>query len=88
MKSGLGIRILSIGFVLAFFAYLFGPLIIMSLTAFNSSQFPRVTPWECFSAEWFNVLIQDTRLMEGLRKFAEKYEGTYAGEQARKKLRR
>lgn len=67
MKSGLGIRILSIGFVLAFFAYLFGPLIIMSLTAFNSSQFPRVTPWECFSAEWFNVLIQDTRLMEGLR---------------------
>jgi spermidine/putrescine transport system permease protein len=54
-------------FVLGFFAYLFGPLILMSLTAFNSSAFPRVMPWECFSAEWFRVLSQDARLLEGLR---------------------
>ncbi len=54
-------------FVFGFFAYLFGPLIIMSLTAFNSSAFPRVTPWECFSAEWFSILSQDARLLEGLR---------------------
>lgn len=54
-------------FVLGFFAYLFGPLIIMSLTAFNSSAFPRITPWECFSAEWFGVLTQDDKLIEGLR---------------------
>jgi spermidine/putrescine transport system permease protein len=59
---------ISVGaFVAAFFAYLFGPLIIMSLTAFNSSQFPRVTPWECFSVEWFDVLINDAKLMNGLR---------------------
>ncbi|MEM7250933.1 MAG: ABC transporter permease [Pseudomonadota bacterium] len=54
-------------FVACFFAYLFGPLIVMSLTAFNSSAFPRVTPWECFTVEWFNVLVQDAKLMEGLR---------------------
>jgi len=54
-------------FVLGFFAYLFGPLILMSLTAFNSSAFPRVTPWECFSVEWFRVLAQDARLLEGVR---------------------
>jgi len=39
----------------------------MSLTAFNSSAFPRVTPWECFSVEWFSVLSQDAQLLEGLR---------------------
>jgi len=54
-------------FVLGFFAYLFGPLMIMSLTAFNSSAFPRISPWECFSVEWFSVLTQDDKLIEGLR---------------------
>ena len=60
-------RFFLIAFVLLFFAYLFGPLIIMGITAFNSSAFPRVTPWECFSVEWFEVLKNDVRLMEGLR---------------------
>jgi spermidine/putrescine transport system permease protein len=54
-------------FVLGFFAYLFGPLIIMSITAFNSSAFPRVMPFECFSVEWFDVLVRDENLMRGLR---------------------
>jgi spermidine/putrescine transport system permease protein len=54
-------------FVIGFFIYLFGPLIIMGLTAFNSSAFPRVTPWECFTVEWFDVLANDKRLLEGLR---------------------
>jgi len=54
-------------FVLGFFAYLFGPLILMGTTAFNSSSFPRVSPWECFSVEWFDVLSKDARLIEGLR---------------------
>jgi len=54
-------------FVLGFFAYLFGPLIIMSFTAFNSSSFPRITPWACFTVEWFEVLAKDDKLLEGLR---------------------
>ena len=53
-------------FVVAFFAYLFGPLLVMGVTAFNSSNFPRVAPWECFTAEWFDVLRNDQRLMSGL----------------------
>jgi spermidine/putrescine transport system permease protein len=67
VKSDTIAHVFVIGFVLAFFAYLFGPLIIMSVTAFNSSAFPRVMPWECFSVEWFDVLIQDDKLMLGLR---------------------
>lgn len=60
-------KFFSIFFVLGFFAYLFGPLIIMTLTAFNSSAFPRVAPWECFSVEWFQFLTRDQKLIEGLR---------------------
>ena len=60
---------LSVGaFILFFFAYLFGPLILMSITAFNSSEFPRVSPWRCFTFEWFGVLVNDARLMEGFTK--------------------
>jgi len=61
------LSVLTIGFVVVFFAYLFGPLIVMSITAFNSSQFPRVSPFECFSVEWFEVLVADKELMIGLR---------------------
>ncbi|HIC34832.1 MAG TPA: ABC transporter permease subunit, partial [Gammaproteobacteria bacterium] len=59
---------LSIGFyILLFFGYLFGPLVIMSITAFNSSNFPAVSPWDCLSGEWFGVLVNDDKLMTGLR---------------------
>lgn len=54
-------------YLFAFFLYLFGPLIIMAITAFNSASFPRMSPWECFTTEWFAKLAQDERLMEGLR---------------------
>ena len=58
---------LIIAFVAFFFVYLFGPLIVMGITAFNTSTFPRMSPWDCFSVEWFHVLMQDTRLITGLR---------------------
>lgn len=67
MRSDTLLRFSVLAFVLCFFAYLFGPLILMSITAFNSSAFPRVTPWECFSVEWFNVLVQDATIMTGLK---------------------
>ena len=60
-------RIFTILFVLVFFAYLFGPLIVMGMSAFNTSSFPRISPWDCFTVEWFDVLINDTDLMTGLR---------------------
>ena len=65
MRSNTLLR-LTIGFyILFFFAYLFGPLILMSITAFNSSSFPRVSPWQCFTFEWFGELVRDATLMKG-----------------------
>jgi spermidine/putrescine transport system permease protein len=45
MKSNLAIQTFLGLYILIFFAYLFGPLIIMSVTAFNSAEFPAITPW-------------------------------------------
>lgn len=60
-------KVLILGFVALFFVYLFGPLIVMGLTAFNTSNFPRMSPWDCFTVEWFDVLMQDARLVAGVR---------------------
>ena len=50
----------------------------MSITAFNSAEFPAITPWECFSWRWFAEgkvtydgqrlagLLADTKLQEGI----------------------
>ena len=78
MKSQQALKILLGIYIFIFFTYLFGPLVIMSITAFNSAEFPSVTPWECFSLRWFNEgkiaydgqhlagLATDWRLHEGL----------------------
>ena len=78
MKSQQALNILLGIYIFIFFTYLFGPLVIMSITAFNSAEFPSVTPWECFSLRWFNEgkiaydgqhlagLATDWRLHEGL----------------------
>lgn len=49
-----------------FFTYLFGPLAVMVITAFNSASFPRVSPWECLTSGWFSKLASDARLLEGI----------------------
>ena len=61
------IRVFIGAYIVLFFAYLFGPLVIMSATAFNSSPFPRIVPWECFTFEWFGKAAADQRLRMGLR---------------------
>ncbi|APG45609.1 ABC transporter permease [Phaeobacter porticola] len=67
MKSFSFLR-LSVWFYLAiFFAYLLGPLVIMSVTAFNSPGFPQATPWECLTFEWFSALFQDERILNGIK---------------------
>ena len=52
----------------------------MSITSFNSAEFPAITPWECFSFRWFNEgkiaydgqhlagLISDKNLKDGFFK--------------------
>jgi len=53
-------------YLLAFFGFLFGPLFIMMVTALNSSSFPRISPWDCLTFEWFAKLAADDRLQAGL----------------------
>ena len=40
----------------------------MSVTAFNSAEFPSITPWECFSFRWFNEgkIAYDGQRLAGL----------------------
>ncbi len=80
MKSQHALNFLLGIYIFIFFSYLFGPLIIMSITSFNSLEFPSITPWECFSFRWFNEgkiaydgqhlagLASDWRLHDGLIK--------------------
>ena len=46
------LRIGLIVYLVLFFTYLLGPLVLMGITAFNSASFPQVTPWEVLSFEW------------------------------------
>jgi len=56
------------GFYIAlFFLFLFGPLIVMGLSAFNTPQYPQAFPIEGLTLDWFGVLFADRGLMEGLR---------------------
>lgn len=68
MKSeSLLIRIGLALYLIMFFTYLIGPLILMSITAFNSAAFPQITPWEVLSFEWFPKLFNDDRIISGLK---------------------
>ncbi len=54
-------------YLVVFFGYLLGPLIIMGITGFNSPGFPRAMPWECLTFEWFDVLYNDKRIVNGIK---------------------
>jgi spermidine/putrescine transport system permease protein len=49
-----------------FFVYLFAPLLVMSLAAFNSYPQPSVTQWQGWTLKWFGALAQDQRILQGL----------------------
>jgi spermidine/putrescine transport system permease protein len=56
-----------IGFyVFLFFAYLFGPLVVMGVTAFNTPNYPQAYPFETFTLDWFVKLWNHRAMMEGL----------------------
>jgi spermidine/putrescine transport system permease protein len=54
-------------YLIVFFAYLFAPLVFMGITAFNTSAYPQVMPFEGFTLHWFAALANDEDLMYGLR---------------------
>ena len=56
-----------LGFYIAlFFGFLFGPLVVMGVTAFNTPSYPQVWPFEGFTLDWFARLFADRNLMDGL----------------------
>jgi spermidine/putrescine transport system permease protein len=66
MSSKIIGRIMFGFYCLLFFSFLFGPLIVMSVTAFNTPQYPQALPFVGFTWSWFGVLFADRGLMEGV----------------------
>lgn len=67
MTSGAVFRFMMGFYALLFFAYLFGPLAIMGVTAFNTSGYPQIMPFEGFTLNWFSVLASDRDMVYGLK---------------------
>ena len=67
MSSQLVMKAMIGFYILLFFAYLFGPLLVMSVTAFNTPNYPQAYPFEAFTLDWFVKLWNHRAMMEGLR---------------------
>ncbi len=68
MKSNILFGRIALGvYFVIFFGYLIGPLVVMGFTAFNSAAFPSITPWQCFTYEWFGELMKDERILNGIK---------------------
>ena len=66
MSSQLVIKVMIGFYILLFFAYLFGPLLVMTVTAFNTPNYPTAYPFEAFTLDWFVKLWNHRAMMEGL----------------------
>lgn len=56
-----------VGFYLGiFFLFLFGPLVIMSVSAFNTPIYPQVWPFEGFTLRWFGDFFTDEMMVNGI----------------------
>ena len=67
MKSAWIMRGMIGFYIFLFFLYLFGPLLVMSVTAFNTPSYPQAYPFEAFTLDWFVKLWNDRAMMEGLQ---------------------
>jgi spermidine/putrescine transport system permease protein len=67
MSSRLVMRAMIAFYIFLFFAYLFGPLLVMSITAFNTPNYPQAYPFVGFTLDWFVKLWNHRAMMEGLR---------------------
>ena len=66
-SSNIVLRVVTGGYIILFFVYLFLPLVFMSVVAFNSSSIPQVMPWEGFTFKWFGELFADKQMWSGLK---------------------
>jgi spermidine/putrescine transport system permease protein len=53
-------------YLLVFFVFLFGPLAVMAVAAFNRATWPQAMPFEGATLHWFAALAGDAGLMQGL----------------------
>lgn len=67
MSSGKVMKAMLGFYVALFLLYLFGPLLVMSVTAFNTPNYPQAYPFEGFTLAWFGKLWEHRLMMEGLR---------------------
>lgn len=54
-------------YIAMFFLYLFGPLAVMGVSAFNAAPYPAVYPFQAFTLDWFAGLARDEELLTGIR---------------------
>ncbi|MBL9036347.1 MAG: ABC transporter permease [Rhodospirillaceae bacterium] len=67
MKSAWVLRGMIGFYIFLFFLYLFGPLMVMGITAFNTPAYPQAWPFEEFTLDWFVKLWNHRAMMEGLQ---------------------
>jgi spermidine/putrescine transport system permease protein len=53
-------------YLILFIVYLFLPLVLMGVVAFNRSTIPQVTPWEGFTIHWFGKLFADYQMRNSI----------------------
>lgn len=68
MSAARVLKLMTGFYLLVFFTYLFGPLVIMGVTAFNTPSYPQAYPFEGFTWHWFDVLSQDGDILYGLKR--------------------
>ena len=66
MSSVFALRVMLGFYVCLFFMYLFGPLVVMGITAFNTPSYPQTIPFEGFTLDWFVKLYNHRQMREGL----------------------
>jgi spermidine/putrescine transport system permease protein len=67
MTSGPFQRVMFAIYIAIFLVYLFGPLAVMAISAFNTPEYPQVWPFEGFTTQWFGRLLADQDMMQGFR---------------------
>jgi spermidine/putrescine transport system permease protein len=66
MKSTSIFRIVTGLYLVLFFAYMFLPLIFMTIIAFNANDISQITPWKGFTLMWFGELAKDEQMWRAL----------------------
>ena len=66
MNGRLVNRALLGAYMVVFFGFLFGPVLVMAITAFNASSYPQVLPFEGLSLRWFATLAGDQEMLYGI----------------------